>query len=79
VAHGLVSSWGDADDYRSEDFVARVADLTGGAGVDATFDLVGPRPALDGEDDAPVEALVAYGYYAGCARRNAVMDVVAQY
>ena len=36
-AHG----YGDVIDYRSEDFVARVMDLTGGKGVDAVYDSVG--------------------------------------
>jgi NADPH:quinone reductase-like Zn-dependent oxidoreductase len=40
--HELVRSYGATPiDYRSEDFVARVAELSGGAGVDAVFDPIG--------------------------------------
>jgi NADPH:quinone reductase-like Zn-dependent oxidoreductase len=40
--HELVRSYGATPiDYRSEDFVARTRELTGGAGVDAVFDPIG--------------------------------------
>ena len=80
--HGLVSSLGATPiDYRSEDFVARVAELTGGTGVDAAFDPMGSahlrRTARTIRRGG---ALVAYGYYAAVAKgRNAIVDVVAQY
>lgn len=34
-------------DYRNEDVAARVRDITGGRGVDAVLDLVGPESATD--------------------------------
>ena len=80
--HGLVSSFGATPiDYRSEDFVARVAELTGGAGVDAAFDPMGSAHLrLTARTVRRGGALVAYGYYIAAARgRNAVLDVVAQY
>ncbi len=79
---GLVSSFGARPiDYRSEDFVARVADLTGGAGVDAAFDPMGSAHLrLTARTMRRGGALVAYGYYAAAALgRNAFLDVVAQY
>ena len=80
--HGLVSSFGATPiDYRSEDFVARVTELTGGAGVDAAFDPMGSAHLrLTARTMRRGGALVAYGYYAAAARgRNAVLDVLAQY
>jgi NADPH:quinone reductase-like Zn-dependent oxidoreductase len=80
--HGLVASLGATPiDYRSEDFVARIAELTGGVGVDAAFDPMGSahlrRTARTMRRGG---ALVAYGYYAAAARgRSAIRDVVAQY
>src|SRR5262245_44828724 len=80
--HGLVSSFGATPiDYRSEDFVARVADLTGGAGVDAAFDPMGSEHLrLSARTMRHGGALVAYGYYAAANQgRNAVLDVLSQY
>ena len=80
--HELVSSLGATPiDYRTEDFVARVAELTGGAGVDAAFDPMGSahlrqtaRAMRHGG------TLVAYGYYAAAAKgRSAIRDVLSQY
>lgn len=80
--HDLVSSFGATPiDYRSEDFVTRVAELTGGAGVDAAFDPMGSAHLrLTARAVRPRGALVAYGYYATAARGgSAVLDVVSQY
>ncbi len=80
--HGLVASLGATPiDYRSEDFVARVAELTGGAGVDAAFDPIGSAHLRQtARAMRRGGALVAYGYYAAAAQGgSAVRDVVAQY
>ena len=80
--HDLISSFGATPiDYRSEDFVGRIADQTGGAGVDAAFDPMGSAHLrLTARTLRRGGALVAYGYYAAAAGgRNAILDVVAQY
>jgi NADPH:quinone reductase len=42
--HDLVTSFGGIPiDYKADDFVARVLQMTGGSGVDAVFDAVGAR------------------------------------
>jgi NADPH:quinone reductase-like Zn-dependent oxidoreductase len=42
--HGLVTTLGGIPiDYKSDDFVARVLQMTGGVGVDAVFDAVGGK------------------------------------
>jgi NADPH:quinone reductase-like Zn-dependent oxidoreductase len=80
--HALVASLGATPiDYRSEDFVARVAEVTGGAGVDAAFDPMGSAHLRQtAQAMRRGGALVAYGYYGAAARgRSAIRDVVAQY
>jgi NADPH:quinone reductase-like Zn-dependent oxidoreductase len=80
--HNLVSGFGAMPiDYRSEDFVARVAELTGGTGVDAAFDPMGATHLrLTAKTLRRGGAVVAYGYYAAAAKgRSAILDVVAQY
>jgi NADPH2:quinone reductase len=80
--HDLVRGLGATPiDYRSEDFVARIAELTGGAGVDAAFDPMGSEHLrLTARAMRPSGALVAYGYYAAAAQgRSAIRDVVSQY
>ncbi|HEY4751878.1 MAG TPA: zinc-binding dehydrogenase, partial [Candidatus Limnocylindrales bacterium] len=80
--HALISSLGATPiDYRSEDFVARVAELTGDAGVDAAFDPMGSAHLRQTARAMRRRgSLVAYGYYAAANRgRSAVRDVVAQY
>ncbi|HEX8939796.1 MAG TPA: medium chain dehydrogenase/reductase family protein [Candidatus Limnocylindrales bacterium] len=80
--HGLVTSLGATPiDYRSEDFVARVAELTDGAGVDAAFDPMGSAHLRQtARATRHGGALVAYGYYAAAAKgRSAIRDVVSQY
>ncbi len=80
--HHVVSSFGATPiDYRSEDFVERVADLTGGAGVDAAFDPMGAAHLRETARTIRRRGtLVAYGYYAAAAQgRSALRDVVAQY
>ena len=68
--HWLVASFGATPiDYRSEDFVARIAELSGGAGVDAAFDPMGSAHLrLTAKTMRRRGALVAYGYYAAAAR-----------
>jgi NADPH:quinone reductase-like Zn-dependent oxidoreductase len=68
-------------DYRAEDFVERIAALTGGAGVDAVFDPMGSahlkRSVRAVRNDGTV---VAYGYYEAAKRGgNPVLDVLSQY
>jgi NADPH:quinone reductase-like Zn-dependent oxidoreductase len=80
--HDLVRHLGATPiDYRSEDFVERIAMLTGGAGIDAAFDPMGlahlkqsVRTVRRGG------ALVAYGYYEAANRgKSPVLDVGLQY
>jgi NADPH:quinone reductase-like Zn-dependent oxidoreductase len=68
-------------DYRTEDFLERVASFTRGAGVDAVFDPMGSshlkrsvRAVRKGG------TVVAYGFYEAANRdRNVVVDVLEQY
>jgi len=80
--HDLVRQLGATPiDYRTEDFVERIAALTDGGGVDATFDPMGlahlrqsVRTVHHGG------ALVAYGYLEAANRgRSPVLDVGLQY
>jgi NADPH:quinone reductase-like Zn-dependent oxidoreductase len=68
-------------DYRIEDFVARIAALTHGQGVDAAFDPMGAAHLR--QSAAAVRrrgTVVGYGYYAVANRGgNVVLDVMAQY
>jgi NADPH:quinone reductase-like Zn-dependent oxidoreductase len=60
-------------DYRTEDYVARVQDLTGGEGVDLVLDPLGGRDWKRGMRLLrPVGQLIAYGFanLAGGERRN---------
>jgi NADPH:quinone reductase-like Zn-dependent oxidoreductase len=61
--HELVRSYGATPiDYRSEDFVARVRELTGGAGVDAVFDPIGgAHLRRSNETLRPGGTLVSFG------------------
>ena len=80
--HALVQRLGATPiDYRTEDFVERIAALTGGAGVDAVFDPMGSAHLK-----RSVKAVrkggtvVAYGYYEAAKRgSNPVLDVLSQY
>lgn len=80
--HDLVERLGGTPiDYRTEDFVERVAALTGGAGVDAVFDPMGAahlrRSASAVRNGGSV---VAYGFYETANRgSNVLLDVVRQY
>ena len=80
--HALVHRLGATPiDYRAEDFVERIATLTGRAGVDAAFDSMGSahlkrsvRAVRKGG------TVVAYGYYEAAQRGgNPVLDVLLQY
>jgi NADPH:quinone reductase-like Zn-dependent oxidoreductase len=68
-------------DYRTEDFVARVGELTGGTGVDAGFDPMGAAHLRQTAKAMRRRGtLVAYGYYAAAAQgRSALRDLAAQY
>src|SRR5262249_12592510 len=80
--HDLVTRLGASPiDYRAEYFVARVAALTGGRGVDAAFDPLGFAHL---KQSACVVrqggSIVGYGFYAAANRGgNPVMDVLLQY
>ena len=80
--HQLVTRLGATPiDYRTEDFVKRIAALTGGAGVDAVFDPIGAahlklsvRAVRNGG------TVVAFGFYEAANRGGTVLlDVLAQY
>lgn len=80
--HHLVARLGATPiDYRTEDFVARVAALTRGQGVDAAFDPIGAAHLR--QSAAAVRhrgTVVGYGYYAVANRGGSVvLDVVTQY
>lgn len=79
--HDLVTRLGGHPiDYRKEDFVRAVRDLTGGAGVDAVFDAVGGRHWLrSGRCLRPGGQLVAYGsqHEIGQSRLAAVAEDAA--
>jgi NADPH2:quinone reductase len=56
----------DAIDYRSEDFVARVRDITGGKGVQAVYDSVGTDTIMGSLDClAQFGTLVSFGQSSG--------------
>jgi NADPH:quinone reductase-like Zn-dependent oxidoreductase len=66
--HDLVSAFGGIPiDYRTDDFVIRVLQMTGGAGVDAVFDAVGggnwwrSYKTLRAGGKAPGGKLIGYG------------------
>jgi NADPH:quinone reductase-like Zn-dependent oxidoreductase len=66
--HDLVTALGGIPiDYKTDDFVAHVLQMTGGAGVDAVFDAVGGRnwwrsyKALRAGGKAPGGKLIGYG------------------
>lgn len=80
--HPLVARLGATPiDYRTEDFVARVAALTRGQGVDAAFDPMGAAHLR--RSTAAVRrrgTVVGYGYYTAANRGSSVvLDVVSQY
>lgn len=53
-------------DYRTEDFVARIRDLTGGKGVQAVYDSVGADTIMGSLDClAPFGTLVSFGQSSG--------------
>jgi NADPH:quinone reductase-like Zn-dependent oxidoreductase len=80
--HDLVARLGATPiDYRAEDFVERIADITGGVGVDAVFDPIGSahlrRSAMSVRKRGTV---VGYGFYETANRGgNALLDVLSQY
>lgn len=80
--HGLVVRLGGTPiDYRSEDFVARIAALTSGRGVDAAFDPMGFAHLRQSAKVVRKHGtLVAYGFYAAANRGSSVvLDVFFQY
>jgi NADPH:quinone reductase-like Zn-dependent oxidoreductase len=80
--HGLVQRLGATPiDYRAEDFVERIATLTGSTGVDAVFDPLGSahlkRSARTVRKGGTV---VAYGNYEAANRgSNLILDGLSQY
>jgi NADPH:quinone reductase-like Zn-dependent oxidoreductase len=82
LKHDLVARLGATPiDYQSEDFVARVAALTSGRGVDAAFDPLGAahlRQSVKAVRSGGTA--VGYGFYATANRGgNIVLDVLLQY
>lgn len=80
--HELVARLGATPiDYRTEDFVARVHALTGGAGVDAAFDPMGAAHfKQSGMAVRRGGYVVGYGFYTTSNRGgNVVRDVLTQY
>jgi len=80
--HRLVNRLGaTAIDYRTEDFVERIAALSAGVGVDAVFDPMGSAHLKQSAKAVRSGgALVAYGYYEAARRgTSAVSDVLSQY
>jgi len=68
-------------DYRTEEFVGRVAAFTGGVGVDAVFDPMGSAHLKRSvETVRKGGSVVAYGFYETANRGgNVVLDVLSQY
>lgn len=80
--HELVARLGATPiDYQTEDFVARVAALTGGRGVDAAFDPMGAAHLRQtARTVRPGGTIVGYGYYATANQGGAaLLDVLSQY
>ena len=80
--HGLVARLGATPiDYRAEDFVGRVAALTGGVGVDAVFDPMGSAHLKRSVKTVRKGGgVVGYGFYETANRGGSVvLDVLSQY
>ena len=80
--HDLVARLGATPiDYRTEDFVARIAALTDGRGIDAAFDPMGAAHLRHSEETVRAGGtVVGYGFYATANRGGAVvLDVLSQY
>jgi NADPH:quinone reductase-like Zn-dependent oxidoreductase len=80
--HSLVAGLGATPiDYRSDDFVRRIADLTRGGGVDAVFDPLGSAHLKRSvKAVSKGGTVVAYGFYEAANRgSNVVLDVLSQY
>ncbi len=80
--HALVSRLGATPiDYHTEDFVARVRTLTGGAGVDAVFDPIGSAHLkLSARAVRKGGTIVAFGSYQAANRgTSALLDFLSQY
>ena len=80
--HALVARLGGIPiDYRTEDFVERIAALTSGVGVDAVFDPMGSAHLQRSlKATRKRGTAVAYGFYEAANRgSNVVLDVLSQY
>ncbi len=80
--HSLVARLGTTPiDYQSEDFVARIATLTGGQGVDVVFDPMGSAHLRQSVKAVRRHGtVVGYGFYTTANRGGAIiLDVVEQY
>jgi NADPH:quinone reductase-like Zn-dependent oxidoreductase len=80
--HDLVARLGATPiDYRTDDFVGRVAALTNGKGVDAVFDPMGSAHLKRSVKTVRKGgSVVAYGFYETANRGgHIVLDVVSQY
>jgi NADPH:quinone reductase-like Zn-dependent oxidoreductase len=79
---GLIARLGATPiDYRTEDFVKRIATLTNGSGVDAVFDPIGSAHLrLSVRAVRKGGTVVAYGFYEAAKRgSNILLDVLSQY
>ena len=80
--HGLIERFGATPiDYRSEDFVQRIAILTNGEGVDCAFDPMGSAHLKRSVKVVRRRGtVVAYGFYESSNRgTNVLLDVLSQY
>lgn len=80
--HSLVVRLGATPiDYRTEDFVERIAALTNGMGVDAVFDPIGIDHLRRSVKAVRKRGtVVAYGFYEAANRsRNVLIDILSQY
>lgn len=80
--HDLVARLGATPiDYQSEDFVARIAALTGGQGVDAVFDPIGAAHLRQSARAVRKGGtVVGYGFYAAANSGGSILlDVLSQY
>lgn len=80
--HQLVERLGaTAIDYRTEDFVQRIAKFTEGEGVDGVFDPIGSAHLkLSIKTVRKKGTVVAYGFYEAANRgASVILDVLSQY
>lgn len=70
------NGYGDVIDYRDEDFVARVKEITDGAGVDAVYDSVGKDTVMGSLDCLKTfGTLISFGQSSGLAEDFKISDL----